>query len=185
VIVATAGVRGVTAGVVRNRPLRQLQAAYLAFNTAEYASWIALLVCAYGAGGTTTASLLTVVLSVPAAVGGPIAARLGDRRGPGHALSLGYAVQAATTFALGAAIASDARPGVVCALAVPYAIALCLVRPTHPVLVPLLVCSPRELVAANAAGTWMESLGEVAGPALGGVVIGALGPAPACFAASR
>jgi hypothetical protein len=63
--------------------MRWTLTAYLLFNIAEWASWIALLVWAYDGGGVRGASALALVQLVPAALVAPaLAARLARMRAP-------------------------------------------------------------------------------------------------------
>ncbi|HEX6130329.1 MAG TPA: hypothetical protein VF044_01275, partial [Actinomycetota bacterium] len=66
-------------GVVGSRPLRRAQLAFLLFNAAEAATWVAILVYAYDRGGTSTTGVIGLLLLVPATVVAPLAAALGDR----------------------------------------------------------------------------------------------------------
>ena len=78
-----------------NRALGRVLAAYVMFTLSEDAVWIAMLVYAYGRGGTTAAGLVAVAQLVPAAVVAPLAASLADRRSPVVLLVGGYLVQTA------------------------------------------------------------------------------------------
>ena len=80
---------------LRNRRLLRVQAAYLLYNVVEWASWIAILVWAYDAGGVRAASALAVAQLVPSALLASPAATWLDRLPRARALTLGYALQAA------------------------------------------------------------------------------------------
>ncbi len=87
--------------VVKSPPLRRLLLAYLVFNTTEWATWIAILVWAFDSGGASAAGLIAVFQLVPATLVAPFAASMGDRMRRDRALSLGYAIQAASMLTRG------------------------------------------------------------------------------------
>src|SRR5581483_979953 len=165
--------------VLANRRVRRMELAFLAFGATEYGVWVAVLVYAFGRGGTTRAALIAVVQLLPSAVVAPIAARSADHRGPGRVLVLGYAVQALTLALTAAALLLDAPSAVVYVGAVVSASAITLVRPAQSSLLPLLVSEPVDLTAANAVSGQVESVSVLVGPALAGLLIALDGPGAA------
>ncbi len=182
---AAAGPFAIARRVVRNPSLARLGSAFIAFNAAEYGTWIALLVFAYANGGAREAGIVSIVILVPAAVLAPFVGGLGDRFSPARLLRAGYLVQAVTTGLVGAAILAGAPAAVVYAAAAIYGPAFTVTRPTQAVLLPGLVSTPSELTAANAVAGWAESVGLVIGPLIASALIGALGAGGIflCFAA--
>lgn len=157
--------------VWRNRELRRLSLAYLGFNVSEWATWLAMLVYAYGHGGVTTAGILATVMLLPAAVCAPLVASLSERIGAGGALLAGYAAQASSSALVAVVMLTHARPAVVYVALVAPSIAYTATRPTQSALTPGLARRPEDLAASNVVLGWVESIGTLLAPLLVGVLL--------------
>jgi MFS family permease len=162
--------------VARNRDLRNVALAFVGFNAAEWSTWIAILVYAYGVGGPTAVGVVSLVLLVPSALVAPIAAQAGDRFPRKRVLIVGYLVQAITAGATGIGLLLAAPPLVVYALAAVATMSVTLTRPTQGALLPQLAGSTGELVAANAVLGAIENVSIFAGPAVTAVLLGVSSP---------
>jgi len=162
--------------VVRSSSLRRVLLAFFVFKTTETATWIAILVWAYDTGGAAAAGLIAVVQLVPATIVAPFASVIGDRIRRDRALSLGYAIQAVTMIATGAALALEAPTGAVYVLAACAATSIVLTRPVHNAIIPELAETPEQLTAGNAASSTVEGASLFVGPLLAALVLGLSGP---------
>jgi len=156
--------------------LRRVLSAWLLFNAAEWAIWVAILVYAYGATGPASVGLVAVAQLVPAALAAPLTARLSDRMAPERALTLAYLVIGLAMAATGAAMAGGLSPLLIYALAAIVVAAYTSVRPIQTSILPALVGRAEQLTAANALSTILEGTGVLVGPLLCGVVIGFASP---------
>jgi hypothetical protein len=70
-------------GVVRivcgNPDVLRVELAFVGFNIAEWATWVAILAYAYQIGGAAATGLVAVVQLLPAALVAPLASVAGDR----------------------------------------------------------------------------------------------------------
>ena len=161
---------------MRNRSLLRLELAFAAFNGAELAVWVCLLVYAYSVGGATAAGIMALVQLIPCIVLAPYLGALADRRRPGRVLLAGYLVQFVAMAAVAAAIALDAPAWLVFAMAPAINLGITVPRPAQAALLPSIVHRPVELTAANVISSWAENGGVLVAPAIAGVLLGVGGP---------
>jgi MFS family permease len=170
------GRRAVVRRALRNPRVRRVLVAYLIFNVAEWASWIALLVWAYGRGGVQATSGIALVQLLPGALLATPSAALLDRLSRARALTTGYLCQAVTSVALGAALVLDASTWLVAVLAALASVAITLTRPVHNALLPEVSRTTGDLTAGNAISGSLEAAATFAGPLLSGLLTAAWGP---------
>jgi hypothetical protein len=165
----------VIAGALRNRRLRRVLGAFLVFNVAWWANWIAVLVWAYDLGGVRGASGIALAQLIPAAALASPAATLFGRWPRAVALTRGYVVQAVIYAGLGTALVIDASTIVITVAAVLGSVAITLTRPVHNSLLPEISETTADLTVGNAASGTLEAAGIVLGPLVCAVSIAAWG----------
>jgi hypothetical protein len=161
---------------LRNPDLRRVLAAYLLFNVAEWAGWIALLVWGYGVDGVRGASAIALVQLVPAALLAAPAASLVGRRALGRSLPLAYVAQGVGYLAVGAVLLVDASVVVVSLTAATLAVTVTLTRPTHHALLPEISRTTGDLTVGNAASGSLEAFAAFLGPLASALVLAVWGP---------
>jgi Na+/melibiose symporter-like transporter len=161
--------RGLRA-IVHNRPIMRMQVAFLLFNIAEPAMWIALLVYAFDQGGTRAVGFVSIICLVPAGLLAPVAAALGDRFRRERVVRLGYLVMALGTGIVAAALLLELPSSVVYVLAMLASIPYTVGRPNHHSLLPSLAEAPEEMAAANSISSFTEGIGYAIGAFTAGVL---------------
>lgn len=169
--------------ILRNRDLRRLLAAFLAFNAAEYGTWVAVLVYAYETTGPASVGVVAVLLLVPAGVLAPAVASLGDRFPRQRVLVAGYVMYGIGLAATALAMRASVSVVVVYLVAAIGGAALVVVRPTQSALMPALSHTPDELTSANGAAGIIEGAGILLGPLSAAIILSQTDPA-AVFIAS-
>jgi MFS family permease len=166
----------VLVAVLRDPNLRRVEVAFFGFNMTEYATWIAILVYAYARGGAPEAGFVALIQLIPAAIVAPFAAYASDRFRRDRVLFADYVAQAAALAVVALALLADAPVGLVYPLAAVAAASLTFTRPAHNALLPAITRTPEALTAANVATSVAEGAGVMAGPLIGGVLLGLSGP---------
>jgi len=157
--------------VLANRDLRRVLVAYLAFNIAEFGTWIAVLLYAYEKTGPTSVGVVALIQLVPAALIAAPAASLGDRFPRERVLTGGYLVQSLAMLATAAAMFAAAPAWLVYVAAAIAASSLVVTRPTQSALLPSLSRTPDQLTAANGAAGVVEGAGVLIGPLLAAALV--------------
>lgn len=157
--------------VARDGTLARIELAFLGFNMAEYATWMAILVYAYGLGGAGAAAIFAFVQLIPAGLVAPFAATVGDRFRRDHALLAGYLCQAAALGATAVALYAEAPAPIAAVVAASAAVSFTLTRPVQLGILPGITHTPGDLTAANAVSGLAENVGFFVGPLLGGLLL--------------
>jgi MFS family permease len=160
----------------RSPDLAKAQVAFLAFSIAEWASYIALIVYAFQAGGSVAVGLVSLLYLLPAAFLAPVGAVLGDRHRRERVLLLAHSALAFMTALAALALLLEAPSPVVYLAGTSAGWLMVLVRPTHASLLPRLAKTPEELTSAYAGTGLIESVSALLGPLLAGGLM-ALAPA--------
>jgi MFS family permease len=155
---------------VRNENVRRVELAWGAAIAAEWAHFVALGVFAYQQGGTSAVGVAGLVRLLPAAAVAPFAASLGDRFRRERFL-LAMTLVGAIALAASAAAAWAESRTLVFVFAAVVGLSSTLIRPALQALLPSLVRTPEELIAANGATSTIESIGTLIGPLLAGVLV--------------
>lgn len=155
---------------IRNENVRRVELAWGAAIAAEWAHFVALGVFAYQQGGTSAVGIAGLVRLLPAAAVAPFAASLGDRFRRERFL-LAMMLVGAIALAASAAAAYAEDRTLVFVFAGVVGLSSTLIRPALQALLPSLVRTPDELIAANGATSTIESVGTLIGPLLAGVLV--------------
>ena len=163
--------------------LRRLQAAWAAVSLGGWAFFVTLAVYAYGVGGATAVGVAAVARMAPAALAAPMMSMLGDRHSRRNVL-LGLCFARALVLASAAALVwFDGPPAAVFVLAALFTAIGTGHKPAQAALLPTLADDPRQLAAANAVWSAVDSIGFLAGSLSAGVMI-ALGGTELALAAT-
>lgn len=158
--------------VVRNESLRRLELAWAASVIGQWAYLVAVSVYAYEIGGEAAVGLIFFLRLVPAALLAPFTGLLADRYRRDLVLLGSLLARAVLIGAAAVGVFLDVDPAFVYALAIGAAIATTPFRPAQAAMTPALAQSPRELTAANAVASTIESLAVFVGPAIAGLLLG-------------
>jgi len=163
--------------VLAARALRRSLLAFLLFNTAEWAVWVAALVYAYDYGGTNAAAAAALLQLLPAAAIAPLAASLGDRLPRQRVLGWTYSAQAVAMALTVLLFVVDAPPLLIFGGVVLVSVSFGLSRPVYLASLPSFAATPSQLTAANSVSTMVESLAVLTGPAVAAAMMELAGPA--------
>ncbi|HSF60476.1 MAG TPA: MFS transporter [Gaiellaceae bacterium] len=158
--------------VVRNESLRRLELAWAASVIGQWAYLVAVSVYAYEIGGEAAVGLIFFLRLVPAALLAPFTGLLADRYRRDLVLLGSLLARAVLIGAAAVGVFLDVDPAFIYALAIGAAIATTPFRPAQAAMTPALAQSPRELTAANAVASTIESLAVFVGPAIAGLLLG-------------
>ncbi len=160
---------------MRNTNLRLLCAAWACSRAAEWAFHVVVGVYAFNAGGAVAVGIVMFARMVPAAAVSLAGTAFADRFARERVLFAVEVVRSGLAVTAALAVAAGAPTGVVFAIAAGHAAVSSISLPAAFSLLPSIVATPEELVAANASLLTAQGVGTLAGPVLGGLVVAAQG----------
>jgi MFS family permease len=156
--------------VFANPALRRVQLAWAGSETGKWLYILALSIYAYDAGGATAVGIVALIRTVPAAIGAPFTALLGDRYRRDHVMLGASLARVLAVGATAAVVASKASTLLVYLLAGVVTLTSTAFRPAQAAALPSLARTPDELTAANVASSTIATLSSFVGPAVGGLL---------------
>jgi MFS family permease len=163
--------------VFANPALRRIELAWAASIFGTWAYGITVIVYAFEQGGATAVGVVGLARWLAAAVVSPFAALLGDRYDKRLVMVCSDVARVLLIGGAAVAVYAGSPPIVVYLLAALVGVAATAFRPAEAALVPTLARTPEELTAANVSASTIESVGIFGGPAIGGLLLAATGPA--------
>jgi MFS family permease len=157
--------------VLKLRQIRKIELAYLLAATAEFGTWVAVLLYAHRQGGTEMVGVAAVVQLLPAALIAPLISAASDRFRRDLPLRSIYLAQAIAHGLVGAAMITNQTLVVTLALATVAATLVASTRPAHGSLIPDLAGHPHEVTAANVVTSTADAVGVLLGPAVAAVIL--------------
>lgn len=157
--------------VVRNRRLSRALRGVLAVGVTEHGGWLLILLYAFDRGGVGEVGWVAAALLAPAAVGAPLLAVAADRFRRDRVLTFGFAAIGISLGATGVAMLTDAPPLVVYGCALLHSVLLTVADPAVSAVLPSVAKSADELTAANVTVGFVQTVGQLLGPALAGAML--------------
>ena len=155
--------------------VRHAQLALAGARAVDLAQLVVVSAFLFNRGGTAHVAAYGVVRTIIPAVGVPVVTALGFRLGHGALLRILALVAAAGSVAMAAVVAAGGSTLGVLACAAVVAVGLQCFRPVVSALMPALVRSPGELLAANAVTGFLDGASSFVGPVLGSLTAALLG----------
>ncbi len=173
----------VTKTVLAEPAIRRLLFGFLGFSIGEQAGWIAMLLVAYQRGGVSEAGFAASGLLVGAVFFAPFLAVIPDKYPNRPVIAWGLGAIALFLALAGAAIFFDWGAAAFYIAAALASTTQSFARPAVVSRLPRIAKTPDQLTAANVATGFAETTGQLAGPALTGIIL-AFRPAEYVLAAA-
>lgn len=161
--------------VFRNPGLRRINLAFAGSAIGDWAYGTAILIWAYDVGGARAVGIWYTVRLVLMTIVTPFASTIVDRLPRKMVMISTDVIRAALCFSAAGLIWADAPAWTVFVVATLAPLVGAPFRPAVAALTPKLVNTPEELTAANGTASTIESLAFFVGPAIGAILVSAIG----------